>query len=125
MRIGLAAVVEGIKVCHGACGQHPFKLAGEHIPSGGAYGEKALPLAQHEPVHVELGAHQLGEHIGLEQLQRIGVLMVSSRNTAQCRSGSCCGAWRTPDNKPANFPARPSAGGRWCCFYPCGFMAAL
>ncbi len=74
VRVGLTAVVERIEVCHGACGQHPFKLAGEHIPASGAYGEKTLPLAQHEPVHIELGAHQLGEHIGLEQLQRIGIV---------------------------------------------------
>ena len=73
-RIGFAAVVEGVEICYRACREHPFKLAGEHVVSGGTYGEKALPLAQHEPVHIELTAHQLGENIGLEELQRIGIM---------------------------------------------------
>ena len=69
--VRFAAVVEGIQVGHRAGGQDPFKLGAEHIVACRHDRDEALSLAEHQPVHVELGAHQFGEHLGLEQLQGV------------------------------------------------------
>ena len=64
--IGLAGVVEGVQIGHRAGRQHTLKLWAEHIMAGRHDGEEPLSLAEHEPIHIELGAHQFGEHISLE-----------------------------------------------------------
>ena len=71
VRIGLARIIEGIQVGHRAGRKDPFKLGAEGVAAGWHNRNKALLLTEHKPVHIELGANQFGEHIGLEQLQRV------------------------------------------------------
>ena len=73
MRIGLARIIEGIQVGHRAGRKDPFKLGAEGVAAGWHNRNKALLLTEHKPVHIELGANQFGEHIGLEQLEGVVV----------------------------------------------------
>ena len=71
MGIGLAGVVEGVQVGHAGCGQNSFKLGAEGVATGRHNRNKALLLTEHEPVHIELGADEFGQHIRLEQLEGV------------------------------------------------------
>ena len=73
VRIGLARIIEGIQVGHRAGRKDPFKLGAEGVAAGRHNRNKALLLTEHKPVHIELGANQFGEHIGLEQLEGVVV----------------------------------------------------
>ena len=73
VRIGLARIIEGIQVGHRAGRKDPFKLGAEGVAAGWHNRNKALLLTEHKPVHIELGANQFGEHIGLEQLEGVVV----------------------------------------------------
>ena len=73
VRIGLARIIEGIQVGHRAGRKDPFKLGAEGVAAGWHNRNKALLLTEHKPVHIELGADQFGEHIGLEQLEGVVV----------------------------------------------------
>ncbi|MPN14649.1 hypothetical protein SDC9_161976 [bioreactor metagenome] len=52
--IGFTAVVKGIEICHRAGRQDSFKLRSKHIPAAGPHSLKALLLAKHQPIHIEL-----------------------------------------------------------------------
>ena len=67
--VGLATVVEGVQISHAGCGQDPFKLGAEGVSACRHDRNKPLLLAEHEPVHIELGADQFSQHIGLKQLE--------------------------------------------------------
>ena len=65
VRIGLSRIIEGIQVGHRAGRKDPFKLGAEGVAAGRHDRNKALLLAEHEPVHIELAPHQLRQHICL------------------------------------------------------------
>ena len=69
--VRFTAVVEGIEICHGVGRQDSFKLRSEGIVAHGTDTAEALLLAEQESIHIELAAYQLGQHVGLEQLQRV------------------------------------------------------
>ena len=69
--IRFAAVVEGIEICHGVGRQDSFKLRSEGIVAHGTDTAEALLLAEQKPVHIELAPHQFGQHVGLQQLERV------------------------------------------------------
>ena len=69
--VRFTAVVEGIEICHGVGREHTFKLCSEGIVAHGTDTAEALLLAEQEPVHIELAPYQFGQHVGLEQLQRV------------------------------------------------------
>ena len=63
--ICLSAVVERVQVSHRACREDSFKLLTEVVPAGRHDRNKALPLAEKQPIHIELAPHQLRQHICL------------------------------------------------------------
>ena len=69
--VRFAAVIEGIEICHRVGGEHTLKLRSEGIVSHRACAAEALLLAEQESVHIELAPYQFGQHIGLQQLQRV------------------------------------------------------
>ena len=69
--VRFTAVVEGIKIRHRACREDTLELLAEGVVSHGAGTAEALLLTKQEPVHIELAPHQLRQHIGLEQLERV------------------------------------------------------
>ncbi len=72
--IGLAGVVEGIQVGYAGCRKHTLKLVMKHIPAAGHHALEALLLAEHQPVHIEFGADELGHHLGLEEFELIIIM---------------------------------------------------
>ena len=71
--VRFAGIIEGIKVCHGVGRQDSFKLRSKGIVAHGTGTAEALLLAEQESVHIELAPHQLRQHVGLQQLQRVMV----------------------------------------------------
>ena len=69
--VRFTAVVEGIEICHGVGRQDSFKLRSEGIVAHGTGTAEALLLAEQESVHIELAPHQFGQHVGLQQLERV------------------------------------------------------
>ena len=65
------AVIEGVEICYRACREDTLELRSEGIVSHRAGAAEALLLAEQEPVHIEFASHQLRQHIGLEQLERV------------------------------------------------------
>ncbi len=87
MGVGLARVVEGIEIGDGAGRQDALKLA-PNISSRPAPPPESPPAGGAEDVHVELASHQLGQHVGLEELQAVGVVRGQLNENGACRSGS-------------------------------------
>ena len=48
-----------------------LELLAEGVVSYGTGTAEALLLTEQEPVHIEFASHQLRQHIGLEQLERV------------------------------------------------------
>ena len=71
LAVQLAGVVEGIQVRHGACRQYTLELCAEGIVATGTDTSEALLLTKQKSVHIQLGAHQFRQHIGLEQLEGV------------------------------------------------------
>ena len=69
--VRFTAVIERIEICNRACRQDTLELRSEGIVSHRAGAAEALLLAEQKPVHIELASHQLRQHIGLEQLERV------------------------------------------------------
>ena len=69
--VRFAGIVEGIKICHRVGRQDSFKLRSEGIVSHRAGAAEALLLAEQESVHIELAPYQFGQHVGLQELQRV------------------------------------------------------
>lgn len=65
---------EGIEVRHRAFRENTLELVTERIKTAGHHALEALLLAEHQPVHVELGADQLRHDLGLQQLQLIQIV---------------------------------------------------
>jgi len=72
--ICFARIVKGIEVCHRTCWENTLELVTEHIEAAGHHALEALLLAEHQSVHVELGADQLGHDFSLQQLQLIQIV---------------------------------------------------
>ena len=72
--VGLATVIEGIEIGNRRSGQHPLVLGAKMIVPKGQDREKALQLAECQPVHVDLAPGQLHHHVGLQLPQpfRVG-----------------------------------------------------
>ena len=69
MLIGLARKAEGIQIRRAAGGENPLELLSEHIPPAGLYAVEPCLLAKHEPVNVQLRAHQFCLNLGLHIAQ--------------------------------------------------------
>ena len=69
--VRFAGIVEGIQIRHTGCRENTLELLAEGVVSHGAGTAEALLLTKQEPVHIELAPHQLRQHIGLEQLERV------------------------------------------------------
>ena len=69
--VRFTAVIEGVEICYRACREDTLELRSEGIVSHGAGAAEALLLAEQKPVHIELASHQLRQHIGLQQLERV------------------------------------------------------
>ena len=69
--VRFAGIVEGIQIRHTGCRENTLELLAEGVVSHGAGTAEALLLTEQEPVHIELAPHQLRQHIGLEQLERV------------------------------------------------------
>ena len=69
--VRFTAVIEGVEICYRACRQDTLELRSKGIVSHRAGAAEALLLAEQEPVHIELASHQLRQHIGLEQFERV------------------------------------------------------
>ena len=69
--VRFTAVIEGVEICYRACRQDTLELRSEGIVSHRAGAAEALLLAEQESVHIELASHQLRQHIGLEQFERV------------------------------------------------------